>query len=137
MHCSRRGYKAHLKNLLQSAEELLTSTETLSNDNVAVLRDIHEQLQHKQDLITVLDTKILEATEGDDDDEIEAEVLQAEETTFGISTAKAKIISCLNLTASTEVTTVPSHTTSPTLNVEHHVDNPRESITHLPKLDFP
>ena len=86
----------------------------------------------------MLDTKILEATEGDD--EIEAEVLQAEETTSVISTAKAKIISCLNLTASTaptEVTTAPSHTTSPTPTIQHHVDNPRESITHLPKLDLP
>ena len=76
--CSRRGYLSHLKKLLQSAEELLSRTGTLGNDDVAALRDLHEQLQRKQDLITALDVKILEATKGDD--EIEAEVLQSEET---------------------------------------------------------
>lgn len=58
----------HLKKLLQSAEELLiSSTETLSVDNAAALQGIHKQLQHKQDLITALDAKILETTEGDDE----------------------------------------------------------------------
>ena len=71
-----------MKKLLQSAKELLSSTEPLSNDNVVTLRDLHEQLQRKQDLITALDAKILEATKGDD--EIVAEVLQAEETTTSI-----------------------------------------------------
>ena len=58
----------------------------ISNDNVIASRDLHEQLLQKQDLISALDAKILEATKGDD--EIKAEVLEAKET---ISTAKARI----------------------------------------------
>ena len=110
--CSRQGYLTNLKKLLQSAEELLSRTETLSNDDVAALRDLHEQPQ--KDLITAftaLDVKILEATKGDD--EIEAEVLQSEETASAISTTKAKIISCLNRTAPPEVITTSTHATSP------------------------
>ncbi|XP_065897328.1 uncharacterized protein [Dysidea avara] len=78
----------------------------LSNDNVVALRDLHEQLQRKQDLITALDAKILEATKGDD--EILAEVLQAEETTSSISSAKTRIISRLKSTTSTEATATSS-----------------------------
>ena len=133
--CSRRGYLTHLKKLLQSAEELLSRTGTLSNDDVAALRDLHEQLQRKQDLITALDVKILEATKGDD--EIEAEVLQSEETASAISTTKAKIISRLNRIASAEVTTTSTHATSPAHTMEHHADHARENITRLPKLDLP
>ena len=56
---------------------------------MATLRDLHEQLQRKHDLITALDAKILEAL--NNDDEIEAEILQTEEIASLISTAKAKI----------------------------------------------
>ena len=45
---SRRGYRTHLKKLLQSAEELL-ATPLVSKINVASLRDLHEQLQRKQE----------------------------------------------------------------------------------------
>ena len=124
-----------MKKLLQFAEELLSSTQPLSNDNMVALRDLHEQLQRKQDLITALGVKILEATKGDD--EIVAEVLQAKETTSSISSAKARIISCLNPTTSTEVTTTSSQATSPPPIIEHHVEHTRESITRLPKLDLP
>jgi len=123
--CSRRGYLTHLKKLLQSVGELLSTTEPLSDDNVVTLRDLLEQLQRKQDLIAELDGKILEATEEED---IEAEVLQAKETNSTILTAKARITSRLKSVASVETTSTP-----PPPPVEH----PCESITRLPKLDLP
>ena len=61
--------------------------------NVASLRDLHEQLQRKQDMISALDTRIITAIENDE--EIEAEILQAEEIASSISVAKAKITSRL------------------------------------------
>ena len=127
--CSRRGYLTHLKKLLQSVGEILSSTEPLNDDNVTTLRDLLEQLQRKQDLISELDGKILEATKEED---IEAEVLQAEETYSTISTAKARITNRLASIASAELTTTRSSTPPPP-SVEH----PSESITRLPKLDLP
>ena len=87
--CSRRGYRTHLKKILASVDELLEQPQPLSEDNIATLRDLHEQLQRKHELITPLDAKILEAMT--EDSTIETEVLQAEETNTSISTAKAKI----------------------------------------------
>ena len=122
----------YLKKLLRSAEELLSTAEPLSNNNVVTLRDLHEQLQRKQDLITTLNLRILEASEGDD--EIEAEVLQSEETTSTISAMKARIISCWNPTAISRTT---SHATSPPPTTEHYADHTHETTTCLPKLDLP
>ena len=45
-----------------SVHELLAKPPPLSEDNIATLRDLHEQLQRKHELITPLDAKILEAT---------------------------------------------------------------------------
>ena len=130
--CSRRGYLTHLKKLLRSAEELLSTAEPLGDDNVVTLRDLNEQLQRKYDLITTLNVRILEATEGDD--EIEAEVLQSEETASTISAMKARIINRLNPTAVARTT---SHATSPPPTTEHHADHTRDTTTRLPKLDLP
>ena len=128
--CSRRGYRAHLKKILASVDELLTNPQPLSEDNVATLRDLHEQLGRKHDLITPLDTKILEATE--DEDAIEAEVLQAEETNTAISTAKAKIAH--RLSAITVQSSGPSPPPPPT--TDRHVDHDSR-VTRLPKLELP
>ena len=129
--CSRRGYLTHLKKLLRSAEELLSTAEPLGDDNVVTLRDLNEQLQRKYDLITTLNVTILEATEGD---EIKAEVLQSEETTSTISAMKARIINRLNPTAVARTT---SHATLPPPTTEHHADHTRDTTTRLPKLNLP
>lgn len=93
-----------------SVDELLTQPPPLSEDNIATLRDLHEQQQRKQDLITPLDAKILEATV--EDDAIETEVLQAEETNTEISTAKAKISRRLNSISARDTTTPSTWTTA-------------------------
>ena len=118
---SRRGYRAHLKKLLQNIDELLRSEQPLTECDTIALRDMHEQLQRKEGLISALDAKILESI--DNDEEIEAEVLQAENTISLITTAKAKI----------------THRLRPP-NAPSHRAEPRESsdtATRLPKLDLP
>ena len=135
---SRRGYHAHLKKLLQSVDECLVTSPPIAADQIATLRDLHKQLQRKENLITTLDTKILEAL--DNDDEIVAEVLQTEEITSSISTAKAKINHSLTSTvpqASDTRCEDPSSTAHPPpVSEEHHI---RESVslTYFPQLDLP
>ena len=84
---SQKGHCAYLMKLLQSVNEHLATTTPLTADQVATLRDLHEQLSHKY---SFMDTKILKAL--DNNKKIEAEMLQTEETTSLISIAKAKII---------------------------------------------
>lgn len=129
--CSRRGYRTHLKKILTSVDELLTQPPPLSEDNIATLRDLHEQLQRKQDLITPLDAKILEATV--EDDAIETEVLQAEETNTEISTAKAKISRRLSSISARDTTTPPRGPLPAATG--SHVDH-ESRVTRLPKLEL-
>ena len=130
--CSRRAYRTHLKKILASVDELLTNQQPLSEDNVATLRDLHEQLQRKYELMTPLDAKILEATV--EDDAIETEVLQAEETNTAISTAKAKISHRLSSISARNVETLPR--TLPPPATDRHVDH-EGRVTRLPKLELP
>ena len=86
---------------------------------------MHEQLQRKEGLISALDATILESL--DNEEEIEAEVLQAENITSLIATAKAKITHRLR---PPDAPSAP-----PSRRAE-----PRESsdtATRLPKLDLP
>ena len=127
---SRRGFRAHLTKLLQSLHEILTDAQPLTYNNVGTLRDLYEQLQRKQQLISELDVKILEATTTEE--EIEEEVLQSEEINSSIYTAKAKITQRLTPTTSASVVTPPwtdAHTSAPTPVHEH--------FTRLPKLEIP
>jgi len=82
-------------------------------DQTATLRDLHEQLYHKNTVIATLDTKILESL--DDDNEIETEIVQTNEIALTISTAKAKIIHWLT-PSSAEVSTTDK---TPQANLLH------------------
>ena len=127
--CSCRGYRIHLKKILASADELLAKPPPLSEDNIATLRDLHEQLQCKHELITPLEAKILEATV--EDKAIETEVLQAEETNTPIPTAKAKISHRLSSISERDTATPPVAPTS-----DSHVDH-ESRATQLSKLELP
>ena len=81
-------------------------------------------------MISALDTRIIAAIENDE--EIEAEILQAEEIASSISAAKAKITSRLGSLTPTSDTASRTHTT-PAPSTERHV----EGITRLPQLDLP
>jgi len=75
--------------LLQALTETLNDVQPFSEDKIATLKDLHAQLERKQELISNLDVKILKGTT--DNTEIEAEIMQTEEINSSISTAKAKI----------------------------------------------
>ena len=85
---SRRGYRAHLTKLLQILTDTLNESHPLNEDAITTLKDLYEQLERKQELISNLDAKILEGTS--DDSELEAEILQTEEINSSISNAKTK-----------------------------------------------
>jgi len=118
--------------MLQSVDECLATTSPLIADQIATLKDLHEQLQCKHTLITVLDEKILETL--DNDEEIEAEILQTEEVVSSISTAKAKITHHLT-PPDTRSEDTPPPTLPPPVSPGHHPAP--VSLTRLPKLDLP
>jgi len=120
---SRKGYRAHLNKLLQSADELFDTTQHLSKDNVAALKDLHEQLQWKQEVISAVDVKVLDAIKSDE--QIEAEVLQTEDIASSISTTKAKITHCLRSISSAYGMTSRVHSSPPTpaVTVECHTEH--------------
>jgi len=67
--------------------KLLVSPDADSEDDTAILTDLYEQLQCKQELIAPLDAKILKATKDND-------AIKAEDVNITISTAKDKIENC-------------------------------------------
>ena len=85
---SRRGYHTHHK-LLQNVDELVGSEQLLTEGDTISLQDMHEQLQHTEDVISAVDATIFESL--NNEKEFEAKVLQAENITSLIATAKAKI----------------------------------------------
>ena len=90
-----------------------------------MLKNIHDQLERKEEVISGLDTKILQnIIDDDDDDDIEMEILQSEEINSSILTVRAKILCCLSPTTSTEITV---------RRPEVHT-SPPEHVTCLPKL---
>ena len=94
---------------------------------------MHKQLQRKQDAISALDVKIIEAIQNDE--ELETEILQTEEIAALISTAKAKINSRLTSTPAA-VDTTSRTPTRPVVSTEcspEHDSRP----TQLPQLHFP
>ena len=124
---SRRGFRAHLSKLLQTLNETLSEAHSpLNEDQIATLKDLHDQLDRKQELISALDAKILKGIT--EDTEIEAEVLQTEETNSSISNAKAKIVQRLKPT--TPAVVAPPRTASTSVPVHEH-------FIWLPKLDLP
>ena len=123
---SRRGYRAHLTKILQGVDELLRSEHPPTEGDTIVLQDTLDQLQCKEGLISALDANILESL--NNDDKIEAEVLQTEEVNSLITTAKAKITHYLTPRAA-----APSSTHSHRIEPREHSD----TTTRLPKLDLP
>ena len=126
---SRRGYRAHLKKLLHTLTETLSEAHPpLSEDQIATRKDLHDQLERKQDMISNLDAKILEGIT--DDTEIETEILVTEDINSSISSARSKIVHRLNSATPPAVTEL--HRMSPSPSVPA-----REHFTRLPKLDPP
>lgn len=123
---SRKGYRTHLKKLLQNVNELLTAEGPLTPSITISLRDMHEQLKRKETLIAALDATILAALENDD--EIEAEVLQTEEIHSLISTTTTQISHRLNPSGATP---------HPARTEPRGSSSSGDTATRLPKLDLP
>jgi len=126
------GFRIHLTKLLQNLTDTLETTQPLSEDNIVSLKDLFEQLQQKEELLSGPDGRKLEATTNDD--EIVVETLQIEEIKSSILSAKAKITHHLSSVSSTggtpwkpQVHTPPPPPTG--VGQEH--------ATRLPKLDIP
>ena len=114
---SRRGYRAHLKKILKQVDECLSSTTPFTADDIATLKDLHEQLTRKDSLITPLHTKILESL--DNDEELKAEIVQTEEVASSISCAKTKITHCLTLHSAEAITNGHDDTPPSPLRLEN------------------
>ena len=56
--------------MLQTLTELLNSEQPLNEDNLAALKDLLEQLQCKEKLISGLDARVLKGITSDDDIEV-------------------------------------------------------------------
>ena len=122
---TRQGFRAHLTKMLQNLDEHLNKQEPLSKEDSATLKDIYDQLEWKEEVISRLDAKILKGITNDDD--IEKEIVETEEIHSSISTARAKILCHLSPTTSTESTI---------RRPEVHT-SPPEHVTCLPKLNLP
>jgi len=116
--------------LLRTLTETLNDSQPTSEDTIATLKDLYDQLEMKQELISSLDAKILEGTT--DYTEIETEILQTKEINSSVSVAKVKITQHLN--SSTSAITPPQRTDSHTVPSSEPV---HEHITWLPNLDLP
>ena len=115
LRTSRRGYRAHTTKLLTGMADLLKENAAVPIDNLtaASLALTVEQLQRKQTILEDLDAKIAPLIDNETD--LEAEIMEAEDTKTkildGIAHLKLKLSSC-PLTESTEPQPVPRNLNS-------------------------
>ena len=77
---SRKGYRIHLKKLLSKAADLIERQRdkpTSDMPSLTALRDLRDQLRRKHELISALDTEILQHIK--EEEELVAEVCEAED----------------------------------------------------------
>ena len=106
---SRRGYRAHLKKLIAKVTELNEHYNTDPNTtlDVTTLTDLRNQLQRKNDILVDLEEKISVLIQSEED--LEREVIEAEEHHSLISTNVAQITQLLEVCATVEPPTVQTH----------------------------
>ena len=76
LRSSQRGYRTHLRRLTTRVTEVLEQDNHSSAD-ITGLKDPHEQLQHKKNILIPLDGLVVGLIEGEE--ELEAEVCEAED----------------------------------------------------------
>ena len=94
LRSSRRGYRTHLKRIIAKVSETLEE-ERDSPADIACLTDLREQLQRKRDILTKLDSSVIEHV--DEEGELEAEVCETEEIQASISENISQISRFLEL----------------------------------------
>ena len=115
---SRHGYRTHLKKLVAKATEL---SEQYSNDmttqlDPTTLIDLRDQLRHKSDILIDLDQKISVLIGSEED--LEREVIEAEEHCSLIFTNVAWVTRLLEVCTAVESSTVQ---TPPNMLLTTHI----------------
>ena len=87
---SHRGYRSHLKRLLNTAGEMMEqcSNNTSEMDDATSLTDLIEQLEQIRTILVDLDRQI---SAGASDDNLEAEILESEEIQSQLSSTMAQV----------------------------------------------
>ena len=93
---SRRGYRSHLTRITTATTAIIEKEPSeLTESDFASLTDRQRQLDRKKEILTDVDAKIIALVE--DDEELEGEVLEAEEIQERISQQAAQIDRILRL----------------------------------------
>ena len=167
---SRKGYRIYLKKLLLKATDLIQRQRDKATESdipsLTELRDLRDQLQRKDKLISTLNTELIKHIK--DEEELVTEVCEAEEIKESISTSIAHIsqiietlsvdtistptlISTHSDTSSTQSSSDSSPTSGATSTTVNPVENPpprnveqptslvsaSHDTTRLPKLSIP
>ena len=103
LYSSRRGYRAHLKKLLAKANEITeTHRNTETECDVTAIADLRDQLQRNDDIISKLDSQIVALIQ--DEEELEANVCEAEEINASLSTSITQLTQILDAHKTRKVT---------------------------------
>ena len=134
---SRKGFRIHLKKLLSKAANLIELQRSKLSESdllsVTELRDLRDQLQSKDKLISTLDVEILKHIK--DEEELVMEVCEAEDIKESILTSIAHVTHIIDTLSATVSEPNPINTQSDTsttqILVEPSTADPT-SIEHTP-----
>ena len=147
LRLSRRGFRAHLATLTTSLTEIRERCKEhpLQEDDTVTLSNLLEQFNRKKEIISGLDTKILELI---DEKDLEAEIVESEEAISSISQHIAQVKRLLNtlvppqpgkknITAKRDASKEDSPPPTSKGNAETDAAATRENVIRLPRLNIP
>ena len=134
---SRAGYRAHVTRTFKKADDIMNTGGTLTPSQIAKLTSIMEQLTQKRDTLKQLNTQVLEAIQSPE--ELETEILEAEEIQDSILEYMAVIKSVIEPRRTTVESTPLSITAPPFVPTPAPSDlrPAREPVSRLPNLTLP
>ena len=91
---SRKGYRSHLTCLINKANPIIDSTETLSKKQITTLTSSVEQFNERAALLRDLDREVMATIRGGD--KLEAEIVESAAIQETISDKISQITSVLN-----------------------------------------
>ena len=143
LKASRKAYRSHLTRLFKKVDEILEKETPITEVQVATLTSSLEQLTQKKDIFQQLHTQLAEAMQTADD--LENEILEAEEIQDTILDKMSVIKHRLEPRRVSEVTTRPLDVSAPEFRPTSHpvvsdtepIVITREPVNRLPKLTLP
>jgi len=105
LRASRRAHRAHITHVFGKIAEILDSEEAPNERNMAILQAALDQIELKKATLLNLDTRILETIE--EEEALEAEILETEDVTFTVAEKIAIINSVLARPKPLNVQAVP------------------------------